>query len=175
MAYGSSQAKDRIKAAAASLYHSLQQHRILNPLIEAKDWTPILILTDTTWVLNLLTHSGDSLIRGLILLWLSFCSWVLLISRASDPMVCVYPVFKGVLFGVPNQLLQVLFIQRGFSGEAEKTLAVFGFLGNCMLSSKMMLHYRISRSSFTFAAGTIGKLLNHSKALIFFFLWLLEK
>ena len=30
------------------LHHSSQQHQILNPLIEARDWT--LILVDTSWV-----------------------------------------------------------------------------------------------------------------------------
>ena len=41
-----------------NLHHSLHQHRILNPLSEARDWT--LILMDTSWVLNLLMHNGNS-------------------------------------------------------------------------------------------------------------------
>ena len=40
------------------LCHSLQQCEILNPLNEAKDRTHILM--DTGWVLNLLSHNGNS-------------------------------------------------------------------------------------------------------------------
>ena len=39
------------------LHHSSQQCRILNPLSEARDGTHILM--DTSWVLNLLSHSGN--------------------------------------------------------------------------------------------------------------------
>ena len=46
VAYGSSQAKSRIGAAAASLHHSSWQHQILNTLSEAGDQTRI--LTDTS-------------------------------------------------------------------------------------------------------------------------------
>ena len=63
MTYGGSQARGRIGAAAAGLHHShsntgsepiciphysSQQHRILNPPSEAKDWTHILM--DTSWI-----------------------------------------------------------------------------------------------------------------------------
>ena len=73
-AYGGSQARDPIRAAAAGLHHShsharsqphlwptcsLWQCRILNPLSEARDRT--FILMDTSRVLNLLNHSGNSL------------------------------------------------------------------------------------------------------------------
>ena len=44
-AYGSSQARGRIRAAAAGLPHSLQQGQILNPLSEARDGT------DSSWIL----------------------------------------------------------------------------------------------------------------------------
>ena len=84
MAYGGSQAKGLIRAIAASLcqshsnvgsephlqptlhklqnricnlHCSLQQHQILNPLSEARDQT--LILTETSKVLNLLSHNGN--------------------------------------------------------------------------------------------------------------------
>ena len=40
------------------LRHSLWQCRILNPLIEARDRTHIIM--DTSQVLNLLSHNGDS-------------------------------------------------------------------------------------------------------------------
>ena len=46
VAYGSSQARDRIGATAANLRHNSQQ-RILNPLSEARDGTCILM--DTSW------------------------------------------------------------------------------------------------------------------------------
>ena len=74
-AYGNSQARGRIVAVAASLHHShghshtrskpclwptsqLMACRILNPLSKARDW--ILILMDTSWVLNLLSGNGNS-------------------------------------------------------------------------------------------------------------------
>ena len=40
------------------LPYSSQQHRILNPLREARDW--IHIPMDTSWVLNPLNHNGNS-------------------------------------------------------------------------------------------------------------------
>ena len=40
------------------LYLSLWQHQSPNPLTEARDQT--CILTDTSWVLNPLSHSGNS-------------------------------------------------------------------------------------------------------------------
>ena len=40
------------------LYHSSQQHQILNPLSKARD--QICILMDTSWVCNLLSHSRNS-------------------------------------------------------------------------------------------------------------------
>ena len=42
-----------------NLHHSSQQRRILNPLNEARDGTHFLV--DTSWVLNLLSHSGNLL------------------------------------------------------------------------------------------------------------------
>ena len=45
MAHGGSQARGWIGAAAAGLHHSSQQHRILHPLSEARDWTHILMDT----------------------------------------------------------------------------------------------------------------------------------
>ena len=46
VAYGRSQARDPIVAAAAAFAHSLQPHQILNPLGEARDQT--CILTETS-------------------------------------------------------------------------------------------------------------------------------
>ena len=57
-AYRSSQAWGQIEAADASLYCSLQQHWILNPLSEARDQTHVLM--HTSQVLNLLSHNGNS-------------------------------------------------------------------------------------------------------------------
>ena len=63
LAYGISWARGQIRTAAASLYHttwtrdpshicnlyhSSEQHQILNPLSRARDWTSILM--DTSWV-----------------------------------------------------------------------------------------------------------------------------
>ena len=43
MAYGGSQARGQIRALAAGLHHSSQQHQILNPLSRAKDQTCVLL------------------------------------------------------------------------------------------------------------------------------------
>ena len=43
-----------------NLRYSLQQCWIINPLSEARDRTCICILMDTTWVLNLRSHNGNS-------------------------------------------------------------------------------------------------------------------
>ena len=48
VAYGRSQARGRIRAAAADLRHSSQQHQIFNPLSEGRD--PSAILMDTSWI-----------------------------------------------------------------------------------------------------------------------------
>ena len=45
MAYGGSQARGPIGAAAAGLHHSSQQRQILNPLSKARDRTRILMDT----------------------------------------------------------------------------------------------------------------------------------
>ena len=45
MAHGSSQARVRIRAVDAGLRQSSQQHRILNPLSEARDGTCVLMDT----------------------------------------------------------------------------------------------------------------------------------
>ena len=73
-AYGSSQARGQIRAAATGLCHShsnvglscvcdlqwsLRQGRLLNPLSKTRDRTHIL-MDNTSQVLNLLSHSGNS-------------------------------------------------------------------------------------------------------------------
>ena len=50
VAYGSSQARNQIGAAAASLHHSSRQCQILNPLMETRDCTRILM--DASWVVS---------------------------------------------------------------------------------------------------------------------------
>ena len=68
--YGSSQSRGWIRTAAAGLHHShsnarselylhcsLRQHQILNPLGKARVVTHILM--DISWILNLLSHSGN--------------------------------------------------------------------------------------------------------------------
>ena len=78
MAYGSFQASGRIVATAADLHHShsntrselhsqlqLWQYQLLNPLSKARDQTCILM--DTNWVLNLLSHNGNSSIEVLLI------------------------------------------------------------------------------------------------------------
>ena len=57
--YGGSQARGRIGAAAAGLYHSSRPHRIHNPLSEAKDQTHVLM--DTSQVRQPLSHEGISI------------------------------------------------------------------------------------------------------------------
>ena len=56
--YGSSWAKGQIRAAAVGLRPSPRQGQILKLLSETGDQTRI--LRDTSWVLNLLSHSGNS-------------------------------------------------------------------------------------------------------------------
>ena len=69
VAYRSSQARVEIGAAAAGLCHSHSnvgskpplcnlQHQIVNLLSKARDGTRILM--DTSWVLNPLSHNGNS-------------------------------------------------------------------------------------------------------------------
>ena len=49
------------QSRVCNLHHSLQQSRILNPLGKARDRTHFHILMDTSWILNLLSHSENSL------------------------------------------------------------------------------------------------------------------
>ena len=72
--------RGQIGAAAAGLHHSSQQHWILNPLSEARDWT--LILMDANRVRCLLSHQGNSL-GG------SFNIWKTLRKYAPDIIISV--------------------------------------------------------------------------------------
>ena len=65
MAYGSSQARGRIRAAAASLPHNSRQHQILNPLNEVRDRTQVLM--DTSWVVTAVPQ------QKLLILYLDLC------------------------------------------------------------------------------------------------------
>ena len=61
-AYGSSQARVQLKlqlpACATATATRDQQHQILNPLSETRDQTEILM--DARWILNPLSHSGNT-------------------------------------------------------------------------------------------------------------------
>ena len=98
-AYGHSQSRDRIKAVAASLHHShsntrseltpdlhhsLKEHWIPNSLSETRDRT--CILTDTSQVLNPLSHSGNSqrFYLALLILYPYFLSSISKISGLKD-------------------------------------------------------------------------------------------
>ena len=63
-AYGSSQARVWIGAAAARPTPQPRQHQILNPLSKVRDRTYILL--DTSQVLNPLSHNGNSLIKTVL-------------------------------------------------------------------------------------------------------------
>ena len=58
VAYAGSQARGRVRVAAAGLCHSSQQRQILNPLSEARAWTRVLVATSR--ILNLLSPDGTS-------------------------------------------------------------------------------------------------------------------
>ena len=92
-AYGCTQARGQIGAVATArtmpdlspicnLYHSLWQHRTLNPLSEARDWAWILM--DATQILNPLSHNGNSsmFLLSSIIAMVSFpklsglCMWI---------------------------------------------------------------------------------------------------
>ena len=57
LAYAASATSDLTRIC--DLHHSVGQQQIFNPLIEA--WDHTCILTDTSWVLNLLSHNRNSL------------------------------------------------------------------------------------------------------------------
>ena len=52
------------------LHHSSWPHQILNPLNKAKDRTSILM--DTRWLLNLLSHNGNSKRKGVFFFFFFF-------------------------------------------------------------------------------------------------------
>ena len=56
------------------LHHSLQQCWILNPLCEARDQTRILM--DTSWVWNLLSHNGNSLVLFVLNPFIMYTEWI---------------------------------------------------------------------------------------------------
>ena len=59
------------------LHHSSRQHRILNPLIGARDWTHILM--DTIRVHNPLSHNGNSHVFFHCFIWSCFMSGILVL------------------------------------------------------------------------------------------------
>ena len=80
MAYGSSQARGRTIAAAARSMSQPHQRQILSPLSEARDRTRILM--DTKWVLNPLSHNGNS--GSYFLIWLKMA---LKMERIFEPLL----------------------------------------------------------------------------------------
>ena len=92
VAYGSSQARGRIGTVDTGLHHSTPdlscicdlhhsswQCRTLNPLIEARDQTHILL--DTSQVLNTLSHNGNS--KAAILYCIQTRKWETLVVHCS--------------------------------------------------------------------------------------------
>ena len=96
VAYGSSWARDQIRAAAASPHHSSRQCWIPSPLNEARDQT--CIARDTSWVCNPLCHNGncpkqifyspDLFSQGLILCKVSPTPWAML--RVETPSASTF-------------------------------------------------------------------------------------
>ena len=90
VAYGHCQERGWIRAVAAGLRHSnvrsepslwpiphLMWCQILNPTSEARDWNCILM--DTSWVLNLLSHNGNTTTTLL--------KWICLRTPVSSPFL----------------------------------------------------------------------------------------
>ena len=92
-AYGSSQARSRIRAAAAVLHHSSQQPWILNPLREARG--RILTVMDASWVRNPMSHRGELLM-----------SYIFKVTLYHELFWCYYLVIIGCIFH--SQLLVLL-------------------------------------------------------------------
>ena len=82
---------------ACDLHHSSQQHRILNSLSEARDQTRV--FKDTSWVLNPLSHSGNS--------WTSSILNTLL--NRTEP----WPELAGPQFGIWTTQLVLWSSRRG--------------------------------------------------------------
>ena len=110
-AYGSSWARGQIVAVAASLHHShtmpdqncmcdlhcsLWQWGILNPLGKARDLTCILM--GASWILNLLSHNGNSLVSCFTFPFLPPSHPVWLYSP-------IYPALKKYLIALKSLLL----------------------------------------------------------------------
>ena len=111
VAYGSSQAMGQIRVAAASyttataiampdpsqicdLHHSLWQHRILNLLSEARDWTLILIFTSWIryrWVTTGTLEAAFSMVTQNIILGCWWSTWDL--SPSTIPIHSSHFIF----------------------------------------------------------------------------------
>ena len=77
-AYGCSQARGQIGAAAAGLHHSSWQHWILNPLSEVRD--RIRILMDSSWVYSHWATMGTLLFLNFLIktkghIWMILLTW----------------------------------------------------------------------------------------------------
>ena len=92
-AYGSSQARDWIRAAAAGLHHSSWQRQIHKPLNEARN--PTCILMNTSRVLNLLSHSGNFRMQYL----LQFLGILILYNFSSVPSIVSVSFQQFACFG----------------------------------------------------------------------------
>ena len=73
------------------LHCSLQQLQVFHALSEARDQTPILM--DTSGVLNMLSHNGNSSFFLIKLTWCTILCQFLLYSEVTQLCVCVYTFF----------------------------------------------------------------------------------
>ena len=143
-AYGNSQGRGQIGAAAVSLCHShsnarserhlwptpqFMQCQILNPLSEAREW--ICILMDTSPVLNPLSHSGNSWDLSFLLSVFAKWYWLCLALNSVFASLGSYILFCLFLFNFifPLQMAFFSFSVESYFFCAEcKSFIISSFL-----------------------------------------------